>query len=316
MLQYQFPSVTVLLLQRRSGWCEFPQSLSLAFPRVKVLEIRDAFKTFYNIALMVSSFPELETLTLDFVSYQEEGEDPCSLNLPPKLKTLNLQGNVGDVVRVLEWFDSAQPTPTLSTVRILSLTERHMGQLSGFLSKLRNSLQKLDLTFDFNGGSYFLPFPIRCKDNNFSGSLRIGDGGEAFTHLLTDAHTALQSLSLQAHSPEFYQHHLLTYLQNTQITELTILAHQSSLERSPVAWLSVDKLIVDCLAKYPRPNFILHARIQRISQIDIDQLARSTFPQCVELGIVNRVCESQRLRLTGKSARGPVSSYSTDYCWK
>ena len=61
-------------------------------------------------------------------------------------------------------------------------------------------------------------------------------------------------------------------------------------------WTSLDQLIFQCLAENPRERFTLHLDMRSlsrrwgpISQSHWKQLARSLFPLCNELGILNYV---------------------------
>ena len=140
----------------------------------------------------------------------------------------------------------------------------------------------------------------------------LGDTDGAMPRI-TDRNTALRSLDIQTRSPHCYIYHLPTYIKNPQIEEVWI-SFLMEFDEMRAIWTSLDRLIFQSLAKNPRENFTLHLKMDKLDEryqnqpLSGEQLARSVFPLCDALGIVNCVSDG-----AGWSDSGPVLSRSLLY---
>jgi len=127
---------------------------------------------------------------------------------------------------------------------------------------------------------------------------------------VTDRNTALRSLEIQTRNPHCYIYHLPTYIKHRQIEEVWI-TFLLEFDEMWAIWTSLDRLIFQCLTKNPRENFTLHLKMDKLDgqhlnqPLSGEQLARSVFPLCDGLGVIN--CVSRQ------SGIGPVLSRSLFY---
>ena len=327
LMQFTFPRITILVVALGftgdQGWHkpEEPHSdhvllekLSTIFPRVTTLDLLDSFRTFHETLQFVCSFPELETLAINFDTWHDININVQKFRLPAGLKIVRCLGRLTEVMYFIDWLSVMEPTPRLVALTFTLFRWRQTRSLSRLLSKIGKTLQHLRLT----------PCPGSLSSDLLSVSTLTPYLGHwwcfpdhperhlLYMHVVTEANTALRYLDLRFENPYHYIHHLPAYIRNTQVEEVMIMVAfrdgSDVRDESEISgWLTLDKMIVESLAARPRENFSLCLYIPfSTAPTSAEDCARNVFPRCSALGLLSFVHFDDVERANQTTTMGPL----------
>lgn len=147
LLEHKFPNVTFLLFHLGKRPRNKAPNLSITFPAVTTLEISTAIE-FHEVAEVVCSFPDLQSLTLGPVIYPTDSScDLSSLCLAPSLHALTINYAASTFQSFAEWFIAMKSPPPLQVVRInwVSCVPQDLEHATRFLLGIGPALHHLQL---------------------------------------------------------------------------------------------------------------------------------------------------------------------------
>jgi len=132
--------------------------------------------------------------------------------------------------------------------------------------------------------------------------------------------TALQSLTIHAlRGINVYVRYVRSCLQHTPVEELVISAILLIYEKT--AWADMDETIVESLAAFPRPNFVLHVVLRPYpTRQQSETFVRTALPKCMRLGVVrygddDDDDDSERLVKIGGRRKSGTVPWDRCYLW-
>ncbi|KAJ7647120.1 hypothetical protein FB45DRAFT_781610 [Roridomyces roridus] len=141
---------------------EARQLLETSFPSLRHLLLHITFSTCAEAVRLVCSFPQLESLRLH--ARWIGSWAPHDLNLPRSLRTLDLDGYLGDA---LSWLLLCSSSPPLTCLQLREVATGEFGIVFAYLKTVAASLQSFKLSFlGVNAENEFLTFDdnIQCPE--------------------------------------------------------------------------------------------------------------------------------------------------------
>ncbi|RDB18300.1 hypothetical protein Hypma_000550 [Hypsizygus marmoreus] len=282
-----FSSIEALFINHFNHGPATLSRLPSIFPVITVLELQsDLIVTFNLLINFICSFPLLRTLTLSRFWLTSPELTPNNLRLPESLRELNIR--TPKLNFVLNWLNSLEHTPRLSTIRMYDLLEEHIPSVSDTLRVLGSSLQHLELElWDHAHADIF------CEHINFNHN------------------TALRSFTLHNGWPKLFRDLLESGIHHSQLEEATVTIYADRVPHLDLLdWASLDRLITD-----PRTAFRLTRltfRVFTLSEMSevTEDVVQSRLPLCAAHGIVRFVSERERLQSLSKALTGPIARRS------
>ncbi|KAF8055245.1 hypothetical protein FPV67DRAFT_1544720 [Lyophyllum atratum] len=140
-----FSSITSFYLRVSTPTADMVTQIPLLFSNITLLELNQVtFDSFEQMFQTICRCTALETLTVFAGLWKEESEQLApGLCLPPHLHTLNILSSWLHIF--LDWFNTLESLPPLTTMRLCGIGEPHMASVGTAIKSLGNSLQHLTL---------------------------------------------------------------------------------------------------------------------------------------------------------------------------
>ncbi|KAG6915749.1 hypothetical protein DXG01_010016 [Tephrocybe rancida] len=288
-----FASVKSLYLTMSTAGPDVAIRLPLLFTKITSFELNQVFfNAFEDIIQLVCSLPRLEIFTSFMCPWMQElNAPPAHFHLPENLHTLNFVSLRLHVF--LEWFNTLETLPQISTVRFYGVAEPHIRSVGASIKRLGNSLQHL--------------------------TLDLWDDGHAEIGILSDTvdlsfNPNLLSFTLLNGWPKLLQELLLTHTKHSSLQRASLTIYEGKNNMPNLDLLNWNEL--DFLVTSPDTAFRLTELTIRIyahslvSSVTRETVESHFLPRSGAKGLVKYVPERERAFELNKTLTSPVARRS------